>query len=74
MLASSFLLCSLCVEVEAAEANKTLEWRQRSKETPLRLFDPFAGCGAFVLGLCELGNMEFTHATEICPSTAATLR
>ena len=69
-----FMQCELCLLSEGKKAIDFTEWRQRSTEKPLRIFDPFAGCGAFVLGLCELGNMRFTHAIEICPSTCATLR
>ncbi|KAF9225292.1 S-adenosyl-L-methionine-dependent methyltransferase [Gyrodon lividus] len=41
---------------------------------PLRVFDPFGGTGAFGLGLEEVGCFEMTHAVEISPSAARTLR
>lgn len=72
--AKDHLQCEICLLPEGKKALELAEWRQRSADNALRIFDPFAGCGAFVLGLCELGNMRFTHAIEICPSTAETLR
>ena len=42
--------------------------------TPFKALDPFAGVGAFVRGLEYPGAVEFTHAIEICPSAALTLK
>ncbi|KAL4067275.1 S-adenosyl-L-methionine-dependent methyltransferase [Scleroderma yunnanense] len=41
---------------------------------PLRVFDPFAGVGAFPLAMEESGCFELTHAIEISPSAARTLK
>jgi hypothetical protein len=39
-----------------------------------RALDPFAGVGSFSLGLATSKCIELTHAIEIAPSTAETLR
>ncbi|KAF9245635.1 S-adenosyl-L-methionine-dependent methyltransferase [Melanogaster broomeanus] len=41
---------------------------------PLRVFDPFGGTGAFGLAMEEVGCFKLTHAVEISPSAARTLR
>ncbi|THH22378.1 hypothetical protein EUX98_g8210 [Antrodiella citrinella] len=41
---------------------------------PLRVFDPFGGVGAFSAGLEQAGVMKMTHAVEISPSAAETLK
>ncbi|KIL00792.1 hypothetical protein PAXRUDRAFT_29521 [Paxillus rubicundulus Ve08.2h10] len=41
---------------------------------PLRVLDPFGGTGAFGLAMEELGCFKLTHAVEISPSAARTLR
>ncbi|KDQ62886.1 hypothetical protein JAAARDRAFT_53111 [Jaapia argillacea MUCL 33604] len=58
-----------------------LEWMERWKASfgalkakPLRVFDPFAGVGAFGLGMEESGCWKVTHAVEISPSAARTLK
>ena len=40
----------------------------------LRAFDPFAGVGAFGKAMEESGCVEVTHAVEISPSAAITLK
>ncbi|KAI0354603.1 S-adenosyl-L-methionine-dependent methyltransferase [Trametes cingulata] len=40
----------------------------------LRTFDPFAGVGAFALAMEELHCVKLTHAVEITPSAALTLK
>jgi DNA (cytosine-5)-methyltransferase 1 len=54
------------------EVKELYEFKQEF--SPLRAFDPFAGVGAFVRGVENAGAIKFTHAIEICPSTAMTLR
>jgi hypothetical protein len=57
-------------------------WTQRADELardhafsrPLRALDPFAGCGAFALGLEQAGVLNLTHAVEIDRSAARTLK
>jgi DNA (cytosine-5)-methyltransferase 1 len=63
---------------------KTCEVRHREGEDefhaflaelkPLRTFDPFAGCGAFGLGMEEVGCAYMTKAIEISPSAAQALK
>lgn len=40
----------------------------------LRALDVFAGVGAFGLGMEEVGGIKVTHAIEISPSAAKTLK
>lgn len=40
----------------------------------LRALDVFAGVGAFGLGMEEAGGIRVTHAIEISPSAAKTLK
>jgi hypothetical protein len=49
------------------------EVRFAQKDT-LRTLDLFAGVGALSMGLEETGGFRTTHAVEIGPSTAQTLR
>ena len=69
-----FVLCEICVQEEIDKTYDFLQWREKMKTRPLRIFDPFAGSGAFVLGVCESGPMKFTHAIDIAPSAAETIR
>ncbi|KAH8119729.1 S-adenosyl-L-methionine-dependent methyltransferase [Phellopilus nigrolimitatus] len=69
---SNFFLCGACMGPEVRETEALLEWKAR--RTPLRIFDPFAGVGAFPLGLSQAGKMKLTHAIEIDPSAAKTLK
>ncbi|KAL5519396.1 hypothetical protein ACEPAH_1079 [Sanghuangporus vaninii] len=69
-----FILCGMCIEEEIDKTHDFLVWREKVKTRPLRIFDPFAGCGAFVLGMCESGTMKFTHAIDIAPSAVETTR
>lgn len=57
------------------EMERTEElYRFRQNQPRLRAFDPFAGVGAFALGLQQALNLSLTHAIEISPSAAATIR
>ena len=40
----------------------------------LRAFDPFAGVGAFGMSMEGSGAIRVTHAVEISPSAAATMK
>ncbi|KAG1742724.1 S-adenosyl-L-methionine-dependent methyltransferase [Suillus paluster] len=66
------LVCKHCTAENLAEWNQSREFLKKQK--PLRAFDPFAGAGAFGLGLEESGCIEVTHAVEISPSAAKTLK
>lgn len=66
--------CYKCQEKEIKETATFLSWRRKQKDHPLRLFDPFAGVGAFALSMCRVSHMKLTHAVEVDPSAAATLR
>ncbi|KAG0703678.1 S-adenosyl-L-methionine-dependent methyltransferase, partial [Suillus ampliporus] len=66
------LVCKYCAAENVAEWNQSREFLKKQK--PLRAFDPFAGSGAFGLGLEESGCIKVTHAVEISPSAAKTLK
>ena len=65
-------LCRECMTEKLREMDDLYEFKQQF--TPFKAFDPFAGVGAFVRGLECAGAVEFTHAIEICPSAALTLK
>ncbi|KAA1471594.1 S-adenosyl-L-methionine-dependent methyltransferase, partial [Dentipellis sp. KUC8613] len=53
---------------------KQAQWEMFAGGPPMRIFDPFAGVGAFGLGMEMAGGMKTTHAIEISPSAAITLK
>lgn len=54
--------------------NLLFTFRKERDEHPMRVFDPFAGVGAFALGLCRVGGMKFTSAIELDSSAASAIR
>lgn len=72
LLPKDILVCRYCTAEDLAEWTHSQEFVQKQK--PLRALDPFAGSGAFGLGLEESGCIEVTHAVEISPSAAKTLK
>ncbi len=69
-----FILCGYCMEQEQTFVGELETFLDRFSERPLRIFDPFAGVGAFALGMCGRGHMCFTHAIEIDTSAARTIK
>ena len=66
--------CDSCVRAKEADDARRKEF---SRDAPsLRVLDVFAGTGAMSLGLVEgfLGKMKLTHAIEISPSAAKSLK
>ncbi|THH10396.1 hypothetical protein EW145_g1368 [Phellinidium pouzarii] len=74
LASKDFPLCGSCMEAEVRHTVDFLLWKSEQKACPLRVFDPFSGVGAFSLGVCQVGNMKLTHAIEIDPSAAKTLK
>lgn len=72
LLPKDLLVCGYCAAKNLDEWKKIKEFLKKQK--PLRALDPFAGAGAFGLGLEESGCIEVTHAVEISPSAAKTLK
>lgn len=70
--AMAFELCGQCMGKEIQDTATFCHWKE--KTTPLRVFDPFAGVGAFPLGMAQSGSLELTHAIEINTSAALTLK
>ncbi|EIW64172.1 S-adenosyl-L-methionine-dependent methyltransferase [Trametes versicolor FP-101664 SS1] len=67
------LACDICLE-QHNERFQLLSELSSGGQVCLRTFDPFGGVGAFGLAMEELGCMKLTHAVEITPSAALTLR
>lgn len=65
-------ICPMCTrqDFKKFEGMKTF----LEREAPLRVFDPFGGTGAFALAMEEVGCFKLTHAVEITPSAAKTLK
>ena len=73
--AKQVLICGECYE----EDERRRQLRRRFAEAHpdqrrLRTLDPFAGVGAFGLSMQQAGCLELTHAIEISPSAAKTLK
>jgi len=65
-------ICKRCLKPNIKNFHKLKDFVKDGP--PLRVFDPFAGVGAFALAMEELGCFKFTHAIEISPSAARTLK
>ena len=67
-------VCGSCVDARYLHLERVREFETDAERKPLRIFDPFAGVGALSLGLERAGGMKLTHAVEISPSAAQTLK
>jgi DNA (cytosine-5)-methyltransferase 1 len=67
-------VCADCCADKVEEIGKMKEFLASSRKRPLRVLDLCAGAGAFGLALEELGCVKITHAVEISPSAAKTLK
>ncbi|THH07097.1 hypothetical protein EW146_g9422 [Bondarzewia mesenterica] len=67
-------VCIPCFQARFAHVMRLREYEKETGKKPLRIFDPFAGVGAFSLSLESVGGMQTTHAIEISPSAAITLK
>ncbi|KAF8559884.1 S-adenosyl-L-methionine-dependent methyltransferase [Imleria badia] len=65
-------VCRMCMKQDLKKMNGMKAFLET--EEPLRVFDPFGGTGAFALAMEEVGCFKLTHAVEISPSAAKTLR
>ncbi|KAI0652489.1 S-adenosyl-L-methionine-dependent methyltransferase [Trametes meyenii] len=65
--------CSLCLDEENAGCETLAQFIQNGQSC-LRTFDPFGGVGAFGLAMEAVGCIQLTHAVEITPSAALTLK
>jgi DNA (cytosine-5)-methyltransferase 1 len=66
------LVCRYCAAEDLTEWKHNREFLKKHK--PLRTLDPFAGSGSFGLGMERTGCVKITHAVEISPSAAKTLK
>ncbi|KAH8099860.1 S-adenosyl-L-methionine-dependent methyltransferase [Cristinia sonorae] len=69
-----FILCNSCAADLLERLRQLKEFRALRARKPLRTFDPFGGVGAFSAGMEEAGCIKLTHAVEISPSAAETLK
>ena len=67
-------MCKPCCEGLVDEMEQMEVFLSECGRTPVRVFDPFGGVGAFTGGMEEAGCMKVTHAVEISPSAAETLK
>ena len=67
--------CETCAYALQARIAEAVEFAEEAQKHKLRAFDVFAGAGAMSLGMeGATGGMRTTHAVEISPSAAQTLR
>ena len=66
-------VCQICYQEDATRLRQLKQFTS-SEDRCLRAFDPFAGVGAFGLGMEKTGCIKVTHAVEISPSAAETLK
>lgn len=69
--AEDLTTCRVCFAADQVAARQQEEF---DRIPPLSAFDPFAGVGAFALSMQEAGIIKLTHAVEISPSAAKTLK
>ncbi len=68
-------VCKECTEEALKFYYEAQGFRDRMQEKPLRAIDLFGGVGAFGLGLKQgSGCLRISHALEISPSAAKTLK
>lgn len=65
-------ICKYCHEEDSKLSEDRDDFRHR--QGPQRAFDPFGGAGTFALAMQDAGCMKLTHAAEISPSAALTLK
>ncbi|KAH7886266.1 S-adenosyl-L-methionine-dependent methyltransferase [Phlebopus sp. FC_14] len=66
------LVCRHCMKPNLEKFREMKRFLEEG--APLRVFDPFAGVGTFGLAMEEVGCFRVTHAVEISPSAAKTLK
>ncbi|KAI6000261.1 S-adenosyl-L-methionine-dependent methyltransferase, partial [Pisolithus marmoratus] len=65
-------VCKRCLEPNLKNFRELHDYFERGPQ--LRVFDPFAGVGAFTMAMEMERCFKLTHAIEISPSAAQTLR
>ncbi|KAI9070389.1 S-adenosyl-L-methionine-dependent methyltransferase [Trametes sanguinea] len=65
--------CRTCLEQDNIRSERLADFIA-DPQNCLRAFDPFGGVGAFALAMQDLGCVKLTHAVEIAPSAALTLK
>ena len=67
-------VCQACFQEDEVQVQLQKAFARQQPHPCLRTFDPFAGVGAFGLAMEETGFVKVTHAIEISPSAAETMR
>ncbi|KAI0324519.1 S-adenosyl-L-methionine-dependent methyltransferase [Cubamyces sp. BRFM 1775] len=65
--------CASCLGQDNLRCEQLIAFTS-DRQNLLRTFDPFGGVGAFGLAMEETGCLKLTHAVEITPSAALTLK
>lgn len=66
------IVCGRCVDEAIAKSDDLKSFAEST--VPLKVFDPFAGVGAFSSAMSQSSPITLTHALEITPNTAHTLK
>ncbi|KAI0066707.1 S-adenosyl-L-methionine-dependent methyltransferase [Artomyces pyxidatus] len=76
LVAEQVLWCKPCLrELDTSVFSASYDFVEAKAQNPWRVFDIFAGTGAFSLGMeSAVGVMRTTHAVEVSPSAAETIR
>lgn len=67
-------LCEECFSENREDVSAPNDFSLALEKSPLRALDLFAGVGAFGLGMEATCPISMTHAIEIAPSAAQTLK
>ena len=67
-------ICIICWREDAKKSEDIRKFDKQCSRQPLRALDPFGGVGAFGLSMQQAGCLKLTHAIEIAPSAALTLK
>lgn len=67
-------ICPDCFRENQVWQKNTERFMAAQKKKGLRTIDLFAGCGAFSVAMKNVAGVRTTHAIEISPSAAQTLR
>ena len=67
-------VCGKCFLEDTKRLEDYAEFKRTQARRSLKAFDPFGGVGAFALAMEETGCIKMTHAVEISPSAAKTMK
>lgn len=68
------LVCFDCSKENLTWQKNVEDFMTAQRRRPLRALDLFAGCGSFSFAMKNVAGVKTTHAIEISPSAAQTLK